>query len=366
MIGYIIRLGAKILTYTLAAVTAVAAYGGYIPPTIWATPSVLALAYPYLALLTLVAGVVWLLCRRLLPAIACGVALVLGGGALLANLPISSSHSAAPGEKKFTLLTYNVMGGKDARRSAEAVNRSRTFEYILHTDADIVCMQEMYRPKVGETQGLTQDMMDSLTRRYPYMVTEPEGDLCLMSKYPATAIGNGSGTTDANCFALYKVRIGHRDLYVINVHLASYLLTNTERQVVTDIRGVRSARNSMRELKGSILQKLKTSYRNRAIDADKVRQAINSVSGPLVVCGDFNDVPASWTYRVIRGEDLRDAYSDTGLGLMVTYNLHGFYFHIDQILYRGALRALDVTKGKVDSSDHFPLLATFSLTPQQP
>lgn len=361
MTGYIFRLSAKILTWALALLTLLAAYGGYIPPAVWSTPSVLALAYPYLALLTLIAGMAWLVWRRFFPAIVCGAALLLGSGALLANLPFSSPRSSAPGEKPFTLMTYNVMGGDDVRNPDDS--HSRTFQYILDTKADIVCMQEMALPKAGQTQGLTPGMADSLFSMYPYVVSTPDGDFCLLSKYPAKGVRAGKGSSASNCFELYRITIGQRTLHVMNLHLASYLLSPDERRVVTDIRGVRSARRSVREFKGSILNKLKSSYRQRAIDAEAVREIIDSIRGPLVVCGDFNDVPASWAYRTIRGEDLRDAYADTGLGMMVTYNLHGFYFHIDQIFYRGALRALSVKKGKVNSSDHFPLLATFALTP---
>lgn len=44
---------------------------------------------------------------------------------------------------------------------------------------------------------------------------------------------------------------------------------------------------------------------------------------------------------------------------MITYNKHLFWFHIDQILYRGAIRPLSVKKGSLKSSDHYPLTAEF-------
>ena len=39
-----------------------------------------------------------------------------------------------------------------------------------------------------------------------------------------------------------------------------------------------------------------------------------------------------------------------------------FYFHIDQILYKGDLKALSVRKGKIKTSDHYPLLSEFEFT----
>ena len=61
-------------------------------------------------------------------------------------------------------------------------------------------------------------------------------------------------------------------------------------------------------------------------------------------------------------DDLNDAYSETNFGPTFTYNKHLFLFHIDQILYKGDLKALKVERGSIDTSDHYPLLAEFELT----
>ena len=53
------------------------------------------------------------------------------------------------------------------------------------------------------------------------------------------------------------------------------------------------------------------------------------------------------------GKDFEDAYAQTGFGPMITYNKHLFWFHIDQILYRGAIRPLG-EKARLKSSDHYP------------
>ena len=117
----------------------------------------------------------------------------------------------------------------------------------------------------------------------------------------------------------------------------------------------------MKEFKGSIRQKMRKAFRHRAEDAEALRECIDEIPRdvPLIVCGDFNDVPASWCYNMIRGDDLRDAYEETNFGPAITYNLHAFYFHIDQMLYRGPLVALDLTVNKINTSDHYPLIGEF-------
>lgn len=75
--------------------------------------------------------------------------------------------------------------------------------------------------------------------------------------------------------------------------------------------------------------------------------------------GDFNDVAGSYAYRTIRSCGLKDAYAQTAFGPTITYNASRFYFHIDQIFYRGNLRAVSIWRGKSRSSDHYPVSATF-------
>ncbi len=91
-----------------------------------------------------------------------------------------------------------------------------------------------------------------------------------------------------------------------------------------DMKTVNGAKSSVKELKGAIRSKLSNAFIQRAGNAEELRAAIDEIrpSAPLIVCGDFNDVPASWAYNIIKGDDLRDAYAETNFGPTWTYNLH--------------------------------------------
>ena len=168
-------------------------------------------------------------------------------------------------------------------------------------------------------------------------------------------------------YDLFKINFPNDKILVVAmVHLFSFGLSEEERNVVTEINSVETAKTSMKEFKGSIRQKLRHGFRHRAENATALRSVLDDIPAdvPLIVCGDFNDVPASWSYNIIRGDDLRDAYAETNFGPAITYNLHAFYFHIDQMLYRGPLEALDLTVGKINSSDHYPLIGEFQFQQQ--
>ena len=93
-----------------------------------------------------------------------------------------------------------------------------------------------------------------------------------------------------------------------------------------------------------------------------IRQAIDGSPGNLIVCGDMNDVTTSHVYRVIKGNDMTDAWAEVGNGYAFTFNRHHLPFRIDHILYRGNLQVIEAQRIKGGSSDHYPLMATFDIS----
>ena len=106
---------------------------------------------------------------------------------------------------------------------------------------------------------------------------------------------------------------------------------------------------------------MKRSFAKRGKDAAELRKAIDDSPANVIVCGDMNDVPTSYVYRVIRGKDLRDAWYDVGMGYAYTYNRHHLRYRIDQVLYRGDVRALEAERVIGGSSDHYPMMVTFDI-----
>ena len=78
-------------------------------------------------------------------------------------------------------------------------------------------------------------------------------------------------------------------------------------------------------------------------------------AGGIIVCGDFNDSPISYTHRVV-GEGLNDAFVESGNGFGISYNQNHFYFRIDNILLSKNLKSYRCTvDNTIKSSDHYPI-----------
>jgi endonuclease/exonuclease/phosphatase family metal-dependent hydrolase len=78
----------------------------------------------------------------------------------------------------------------------------------------------------------------------------------------------------------------------------------------------------------------------------------------VIVAGDFNDTPVSYSYRKIR-KGLNDAFVSSGYGAGFTYKGNYPPNRIDYILYDNALECRQFSITKVKYSDHYPISAYF-------
>lgn len=334
---------------------------GYIDPEVWAAPSLLCLLLPYLWLGTLVVGLLWwFVAKSKLFAIGAGVVLLACLPAIFTLSPVSLPGEPEAGERTFKVFTFNALYCGDVENPD--ADYSRSLSHIIHSGADVVCLQEQYNLDNTVSIGkATREQVDSVTSIYPYQVNNTKLDIMLLSKYPVR-VKHVAYPEQMNFFMYqsYEIDIKGLPLTILNVHMPSYTLSEGEREILDKINNG-SFVESFMELRGSILNKMSVAFAIRARAAQSIVNYVRKTKGPLIICGDFNDVPGSWAYRKIRSTGLRDAYCDAGFGPMVTYNLHHMYFHIDQILYRGPIRAIEVSRGNMRSSDHYPVMARFAI-----
>lgn len=365
IISPLIRMVLRIATIILYIVTIAAAYGGYCNPDYSTLPSVLVLALPYLAIATLIAGIAWIISGGWITGALAAVALYACWGTLKDVTPMSSSREAYDSTQTFRLITFNCLHLADTTKGNAPGNRAISF--LTDCGADIICLQELNNLEdPAEIHHWSRGLIDSLYAAYPYRAGNTGRDLKILSKYPVETkyLVNDdpeeqSYWKDRRRWMMFEVDINGFKLPIVDFHLDSYELSDTERGVVTDITGVRTAKRSYSEFRNEIFPKLGVAFRSRAASVKDLVATTKGIN-PIIACGDFNDVPGSWSYRLMRNAGFNDAYSETNFGPTNTFNQFLLLFHIDQIFYRGAtLRALDVKRLKLDTSDHYPLEATF-------
>ena len=84
-----------------------------------------------------------------------------------------------------------------------------------------------------------------------------------------------------------------------------------------------------------VARKIARASEPRAKQADIIADFINkNKDRNIIVCGDFNDTPVSYTYQTIANAgNLDDAFVKAGNGLGRTFNRHAMVVRIDHILY---------------------------------
>jgi len=150
---------------------------------------------------------------------------------------------------------------------------------------------------------------------------------------------------------------------VFFVHLTSFGLSDRDKDYIEDIKRRRRDLGSSLEQSDQFIGKFVRAYRQRALEAEKAREIINQSPYPVLICGDFNDLPGSYVYRIMRG-DLQDAFLDKGKGFGRTYHRILPTLRIDHVFYDpSALELLGMEVPVTPFSDHYPLITNFRLKP---
>lgn len=367
LVSPILRIILKVLSFILFAVTILAAFGGRINPEYMTVPSVLALALPYLAIATFIVGVIWLFSNSFIMPTAAAITIIVSWGTLKDATPVAFSKTPYNTDRTFRIMSFNCLHLADTTKSDKPGNRA--IKFLAESDADIICLQELINLEdASEIHHWSRGLIDSLYAAYPYRAGTTDNDLKVLSKYPVKMLDVKSKNEEEEAlwrgqrrWRLFEVNIDGFKLPILNFHMTSYDLSDTEREVITEITGITTAKKSYSEFRHEIFPKLGAAFRTRAANVGEMVATTTGIN-PIIACGDFNDVPGSWAYNLMRKAGFEDAYAQTSFGPTNTFNQFLFLFHIDQIFYRGySLRAIKTKKHGINTSDHYPIEATFEI-----
>jgi endonuclease/exonuclease/phosphatase family metal-dependent hydrolase len=92
----------------------------------------------------------------------------------------------------------------------------------------------------------------------------------------------------------------------------------------------------------------------RSGQANTVAMDMRDSEVPVIVCGDFNDVPYSYVYNTMLGDKV-DGFKECGSGFMHTFRGGKKMVRIDYIFHDKALEGLSYYKKDLSYSDHYPV-----------
>lgn len=322
------------------------------------------LAYPIIIISALIFLVFWAFMRSRWFFIVLGV-IALGGTLHFRTLSITIDEPKPQKDAEvWKIMSYNVRLFDVYNPSLEERNRSRNaiIAYVHKVDPDIICFQEFYhqdKPTAFSTRDTLMELgnYDYYHERYSHKFTGRQNfGICMLSKYPIIAKGDvmfpNYAKSDNYCI-FADITKGKDTFRVYNIHLQSIKLQQDDYAVFGDEKQQQQAGAEKSTIR-LLIEKLQIAYPNRAEQALRVTEHLNSSPYPIIICGDFNDTPLSYVYHCFNKE-LTDAYRETSSGIGVTYAGKIPAGRIDYIFHTDDLAARNFVIQQDAASDHYAI-----------
>lgn len=338
-------------TGVLAATTLTAAFAGKVAPADSVVMPLLGLAVPVLLIANLIVALCWALARKHwvwvpLAAFFCN------WNYLTSVIQFHLPKEKTPTGKYLKIATYNVhdFGGEITGYSCKEIAR-----YMRQEGVDVLCFQEF-----GDNRNFPTDSICRTLSHWPYALIPSKETLqgvlpiAVFSRYPLTNDRFITYPNSANCSMVCDVVMGTDTIRLINNHLQTTSVSQKrkkwERELATDNtrREVRVAKDAAGTLHGNFVK--------RAEQAHTISHYVQTSPHPVLVCGDFNSIPSSYTYRHLT-ETLKDGFRTAGNGYMYTYRYAKHMLRIDYIFHSPDLKGIRYDSPDLDlCSDHNPVV----------
>lgn len=266
------------------------------------------------------------------------VGLLLCGPTVYRYFPINLP-SPAP-KQSLKVMTYNTAGfglwTGDNKSKNDDEGNNRLVRDILRENPDIVGYQEGF---YGNSYTKHVEPMLKRNGMYHKSVLANGNYIGCISRYPILETDTICKTDVPNA-VLFKIKLSNADtLHFIVMHLKSMNLSEEERNTfkenVDQLRDDDNTDSLNYAGLFHLARKIARASEPRAQQADIIAKYIEeNKHRNIIVCGDFNDTPVSYTYqRIASAGNLDDAFVEAGNGLGRTFNRHAMVVRIDHILY---------------------------------
>ena len=317
--------------------------------------SLLGLVYPYLLVAVFLCFVISLILKSRW-AILSLAAMLIGWQqiAVLFAFHTVKDFKFDKSENTLRVLSWNVSSWTENHYSTDDAGRmglrNLMMDAVQEQNADVLCFQEFFESYAPELYPANIPVLKKMGFQYSYFSPSLRmmngglaGGLCVFSKYPITdtVFYKADSTSNAEGLSIAVVQFKNKTIRIINSHLESPRLARHEYSAVNEVTESRS-----------VFGKIKRAYSMRSKQAELIRSIVDTSKAPVIVCGDFNDVPNSYTYFKIKG-NLQDAFLKQGFGIGRTFQYISPTLRIDYIFADPSLKIQQFAKPNYKYSDHY-------------
>jgi endonuclease/exonuclease/phosphatase family metal-dependent hydrolase len=315
------------------------------PEKLWFV-ALFGMAYPYLLVVNMVFIVLWVIIKPWFTLFS--IVIILAGYQHIGNYLHFSAKNTT--EKGTRITSYNVkyfMGNSDFPNKE---NADHILNFLRQNKADIICLQEvrLNKRQIFDINNLKLNQISHMQLAH----NSHAGGLLTLTDYPILYMGEIRFKNSGNMIIYTDMLINSDTVRVYNCHLQSYRLRTKE---INSIDSIDFDNHLETKEKFRVLGvKFRDALIKRAEQAATLRDHLNHSPYPVIVCGDFNDTPVSFTYHMVRG-DLEDSFNQSGKGTANTYNGKLPSFRIDYILHSKCFSSFNFEVSTLNHSDHYPI-----------
>lgn len=347
-----------VLNY-LAAITLIfALLSPYVSPAKFWIFAFFGLGFPYIILVNGIFVIFWIFKKRKYFLISL-ILLLIGWNTYERYFQFKGEEEEIAGIK-IKITSYNVRVFNFCDSEEEQKLLKNFYSFINIESPDILCLQEFYSdknisepPELNIPQSMGSDY--SAFSKYYLFQTQRNYSIVTFSKYPVLNEGSIRFRNETKSFCLFTdILIDIDTIRIYNVHLESIQLSEDDYLFVSEIASANKKKN-LKEKSAKIYYKLKYAFKSRAKQVDILSEHIKKSPYPVIICGDFNDTPSSYSYNVL-SENMKDSFIEGGKGYGKTYdgNLPAL-LRIDYVLHDDNFISCDFETSWIELSDHYPV-----------
>jgi len=348
----------------------------YVNPSLFWPAAFFGLVYPFLLLVNVLFMILWLV--RLRKEFLISLIIILSGWGYIKRVVnfhgktlekettetiTDAEGSSIENKTNINLLSYNVRLFNIFNHSKEINAGERILELISGKKPDLCCLQELY---IDNKKGVSLEELKKNLSSAPYsniawanrFGKNKHYGIATFSKFPMVSKGVIRYPNSKNISIYSDIVIAEDTLRIYNNHLQSVRFIKRNFNFLVNL-DLQLEEETILELR-DISSRLKNAYIKRAEQADILSEHIQNSPYHVIVCGDFNDTPVSYSYRKIKG-DLNDAFTVSGKGLGNTYSGTFPKVRIDYIFYSDKFSVFNFQTTKVEYSDHYPVSCSLRL-----
>lgn len=326
----------------LIFVTLVAYLAPLIDPAQFWPLSFLGLAYPVLLLGNVLFILYWVLRKKRY--------YLFSLGCILAGFGYFSSfwgwHLPDRAEKKegtLQVMTFNIAGLGRWKGELTKEQKLAEMESLMERVGrpDIFCLQESAQKWV----------MNELKNLFGYPHYFKEKGTVIFSEFPFGEHGVIPFENTGNSCIWGDLKTPKGTFRVYSAHLQSNALAQKAGLVIddADLRKKQTRDNVL-----DVMRLYKRAVTKRSTQAKQVAEHMAKSPHPIILCGDFNDMPVSFVYRLL-SQNLQDSFCEKGTGFGATFNGRLPALRIDYVLSNKKFEVLSHEVPQTELSDHLPV-----------